>query len=167
MSSRSLSGVAALLLVSALGPVARSDESRLRVAVVDVERCVQESEDGLRATAKLRKLRLRHATLVRVWRDELERLRAAHAGSDDPVARAQLAIELALESASLERATAAFEQEETSLERQLREAILTRVRATIARVGAEKGYDLVVDHVALGLAADDITNVVLARQDAE
>jgi outer membrane protein len=161
--------VAATLLVPGLAQAqAPAAGGAPRVAVVNQDRVLNDSEEGKRLKADLEKLRTAKAASIDAKEKEIKSLQdqalsAQLSLSDDK--REELARQLKRKRVEYERlnddATAEFQEAANRAQQRL----IGMFRDMIAKYGAEKGYTVILERGAVYFAAStvDITDEVLVR----
>ncbi|GAC1545252.1 MAG: hypothetical protein NVS3B10_09400 [Polyangiales bacterium] len=140
---------------------------RGKLGYVDVQRCVGETEDGLRAAAMLKKKSDREQMRVAAVEDELRRMQ-------DRLAELAKATDPKLQSVALDYQKRLQDYNElikkinadiALREDELFAPIERKVRAIFERLGSEKGIDLIVDKKSIQYAKDgkveDLTEQVI------
>ncbi len=147
---------------------------KVRVATVDVDRCVGETEDGLRAKAALAKAKLRRETQVLILEDQIKQMeqeiqaqmKALQAsGKTQPSPALQnLLLEYQNAMQTYQATVKQVNAELASLEDQLFLPIEKKVKAIFQRIAEAQGFDLLVDRKSMpvSLKADlDLTEQVI------
>jgi len=147
---------------------------KARVAVVDVDRCVGETEDGLRAKAALAKARLRRDSMLYAMEDalkykeqKLQEMLAAQqkAGSATPDPKMQaLAVDYQKDMQEYQAATKQAQSELAAYEDQLFLPIEKKVKTIFTRIAEAQGFDLLVDRRSMPLTLKpelDLTEQVI------
>lgn len=147
---------------------------KARVAVVDVDRCVGETEDGLRAKAALAKARLRRDSMLFAMEDHLKAMeqrlqemaaaqQKAGATAPDPKMQA-LAMDYQKAMQDYQVASKQAQSELASYEDQLFLPIEKKVKAIFQRLAEAGGYDLLVDRRSMPMTLKpelDLTEQVI------
>jgi len=172
VSLRISSALVPLLAVAFAGPVLAQETAPLKVAIVDVEQVLTQTEAGRERLSALDSFAGRERTRLERLQQELEDLRAriqaaqeAGTGEVEDLRR------------ELQRKTIVFNQaaEDTAREVQQRrqtvfEEMEGLVMPVIQAIGEEGGYTLIFRNLESGLVyvdpATDITGEVIARVDA-
>lgn len=159
-----------LLLLAALAPAAASAQ---KVAVVDITRAVQETEDGRKALAKLKKLTEKRqkaldgqkASLLKM-KEDFER----QASVFSPEVRAKKAQEFQKALADLQGKLMEFQRELASKEGELTKDILNQMNRIVRRMGQKNGYTLILDKQQGGVifvpSNRDLTDELIQRYNA-
>ena len=147
----SLLALAIAALVLALAPQASAQS--MRVAVVDTQRAVMESEDGLRAQATLKKLfDKRQKELdqkqkdLQKEREELEKNRA----QINTEAMAKRVENWQREMAQVQAVFVEYNKELQQKQNELTQPIVQKTVGLIRRLATQEGYDLVLERQARG-----------------
>lgn len=147
---------------------------KARVAVVDVDRCVGETEDGLRAKAALAKARLRRDSMLFAMEDALkakeQRLQEAMAAQQkagatapDPKLQAQ-AMEYQRDMQDYQLASKQAQSDLAGYEDQLFLPIEKKVKSIFQRLAEAQGFDLLVDRRSMPMTLKpelDLTEQVI------
>jgi outer membrane protein len=151
--------VAAFLLgvfILAVAPVA---SAQMRVAVVDTQRAVMESEDGLRAQATLKKLfdkRQRELDQkqkdLQKEREELEKNRA----QINTEAMAKRAENWQREMAQVQAVFVEYNKELQQKQNELTQPIVQKTVGIIRRLATQEGFDLVLERQAATYFRSDL-----------
>lgn len=143
-----LSRLVALALALAAFCVPVSASAQMRIAVVDTQRAVMETEDGLRAQATLKKLfEKRQKELdkkqkeLQKERGELEKLRGKLSGE----AMAKRVETWQREMAEVQNTFMLYNQELQKKQNELTAPIVKKTVTIIRRVATQAGYDLVLE----------------------
>ncbi len=163
--------VALAALVLAASPVAGQGTTAppaARIAVVNQDRVLNESEEGKRLKADLEKLRVQKQATIEGKEKEIKALQdqilnAQLSLSDDK--REDLSRQLKRKRVEYERLSddASAEFQEAANRAQAR--LIVQFRDLIGKYGTEKGYTVIFEKNAVYFAADavDITDELLAR----
>lgn len=158
----------AILLSMAFLLVAPAAAAQMKIAVVDVQRAVMDTEDGMRAQATLKKLFDRRQRELDARQDELKRAR------DDIEKQAKVLSKEALERrmaewqqsmAELQGVFMEFNKELQKEQNKLTQPILNRVLSVLRQIAAQDGYDAILERNAVPYARTDldITDRVIMR----
>jgi Skp family chaperone for outer membrane proteins len=147
---------------------------KARVAVVDVDRCVGETEDGLRAKAALAKAKLRRDSMlyameerIKIMEQDLQEMLQAHqkSGAATPNPKMQsLALEYQKAMTEYQTATKQAQNDLTAYEDQLFVPIEKKVKGIFSRIAEEQGFDLIVERRSMPIALKpelDLTEQVI------
>ena len=172
--------LAALLFAGLLAvPVFSSAQTKpkkvkARVAIVDVDRCVGETEDGLRAKAALAKAKLRNDLILQAMEDHIkameERLQGmlqAHqksgAATPDPKMQ-ELALDYQKAMTEYQNVMKQSQADLAKYEDQLFLPIEKKVKGIFSRLAEEQGFDLIVDRRSMPVSLKpelDLTEQVI------
>ncbi len=150
---------------SASAPPAKP-KMKAKVAYVDVERCVGENEDGLRAKAALKKISDRQQMYVSQIEEQLKReqeeLGELQKKGDTTLAGRAIAYQDKLQkyNDTIKR----INNDLARREDELYAPIETKVKSIFTRIAEERGLDLIVDRKALSIlprAELDLTEQVI------
>jgi len=158
----------AILLSAVFLLAAPAASAQMKIAVVDVQRAVMETEDGLRAQATLKKLFDRRQHELDARQDELKRAR------DDIEKQAKVLSKDALQRrmnewqqsmAELQGVFMEFNKELQKEQNKMTQPILNRVLSVLRQVAAQEGYDAILERNAVPYARTDldITDRVIQR----
>lgn len=177
MKLRSLTAVlfAGLLAIPALSSAqTKPKKVKARVAVVDVDRCVGETEDGLRAKAALAKAKLRRDSMLYAMEERIKMMeqdlqvmlqaqQKAGATVPDPKMQA-LALDYQKALSDYQVATKQAQNDLAKYEDELFLPIEKKVKGIFSRLAEEQGYDLLVDRrsMPISMKSDlDLTEQVI------
>lgn len=147
---------------------------KVRVAIVDVDRCVGETEDGLRAKAALAKAKLRRDSMLFTMEDRLKAMeeqlqsmiaaqQKAGTPTQDPKMQ-QLAVDYQKALQEYQTATKQAQSELAAYEDQLFLPIEKKIKAIFTRIAESQGFDMLVDRrsMPISLKPDlDLTEQVI------
>jgi outer membrane protein len=169
--------VHALVLAAAFGPFAAVGaafaQSQTKVGVVDLQRAMNETEDGRQAKAKLKKVfEARQKTLddqqngLKAMKDNIEKQK-------DVLSRDVLGKKLEEYQKAfgeLQGMYVEFQRELQAKEGELTKGIVDRLQRIVRRIGQKEGYTLVLDRAEGGVvyvpSTFDLTDVVIQRYNA-
>lgn len=153
LSSSLLTGLLVLVSPSLLADAAT------KIAVVDTQRAVMESEDGLRMRATLKKLfDARQLEIdkkqndLQKEREELEKQRTVLS----PQALAERAEKWQLEVAQVQQMFMEYNQELQKKQNELMQPILKDALAVVQRLATERGFVMVIDKQAVPYVRPDL-----------
>ncbi|MFW5739167.1 MAG: OmpH family outer membrane protein [Myxococcota bacterium] len=158
----------AVLLSAAFLLAAPTASAQMKIAVVDVQRAVMETEDGLRAQATLKKLFDRRQRELDARQDELKRAR------DDIEKQSKVLSKEVLQRrmndwqqnmAELQAVFMEFNKELQKEQNKFTQPILNRVLSVLRQIAAQEGYDAILERNAVPYARTDldITDRVIQR----
>ncbi len=146
MSLRRLLGTASFaLLVTAWAPTLYAE---IKVAVVDLQRALQETEDGRRAKRQLKKLFKRRQTELDRRQNELKKLKEQIEKQKDVLSREALRKKLEdyqKRFVELQSTYVEYQRELAQKEAQLTQRILQRMQRIVRRIGQSKGYTVILE----------------------
>ncbi len=171
LSRHAVTLVAALLL-AAMAPKLYAQTTR--IAVVDLQRALNETEDGRRAKARLKRLfKRRQQELdksqneLKAQKEQIEQLVKAHANEkviQDRAAEYQKAL-VELQSKYME-----YQRELAAQEGALTQEIIARMELILRRLGQTEGYTLILERNEGGVVWApsnlDLTDVVIQHYNA-
>ena len=161
----------AALILAAVAP--RLQAQTTRMAVVDLQRALNETEDGRRAKARLKRLfKSRQRTLDK-RQNELKALKEQIEEQRTVLSREALqkrVEEFQKAYVELQSTYVEYQRELAQKEAQLTRTIIARMEAILRRVGQAEGYTLIIERNEAGVvwvpANLDLTDVVIQRYNA-
>ena len=159
MNLKRVVSVVALTALSAAFPRSAGAADALKVAVVDVQRAVADTEDGLRARANMKKLfESKQQELARKeqellkQRDDLEKQmrvmsKEAFQKREEDFRRQTIELQAMLET---------YNKEIFKKQKELTDPIVERVMGNIKRLASQEGYDLIVDRAGAPYFRSDL-----------
>jgi outer membrane protein len=165
--SRSLIAITVLLAVLSLSSTAMA-QSAMKIGVVNLQRAINEVSEGKKARANLESRMEKIKAEVDKRRKELETMQESlEAGemmlSDEALTEKRTAFQT--KYYEFQQMVVGSEQEMTQLQSELTNDLLEKLYKVARSVGAESGYNLVLESTAVvytnGVA--DITDLVIAR----
>lgn len=168
--TRHATTLAVALLVTSFAPRLYA---QVRIAVVDLQRALAETEDGRRAKAQLKRLiKARQKTLddkqaeLTKMRDDIEKQK--NVLSRDALQKRM--DEYQQKFVDVQTVYVEFQRELAAKEAELTKSILDRMEAILRRIGQAEGYTLVVERNEAGVmwvpGNLDITDNVIQRYNA-
>jgi outer membrane protein len=155
-SSRSLLAVALAVVFSLFG---RTASAQMKVAVVDLQRAVMQTEDGLRAQATLKKLFDSRQQELNKRQTDLQKQK------DDIDKQAKVLSQTALQKklddwqkqmVELQTTFVEYNKELEKKQKELTDPIFERILGAIKRVAGTDGYDLIVDRATVAFSRGDL-----------
>ena len=150
--------VASLFL---LGPLllGRGARAEMRVAVVDVQRAVMQTEDGLRAQANLKKLFDSRQQELNKRQTELQKQKEDI--DKQSKVMSQVAIQKKVDDwqkqmVELQTTFVEYNKELEKKQKELTDPIFERVLGAIKRIAGTDSYDLIVDRAAVAFSRGDL-----------
>jgi outer membrane protein len=150
---------AALALAVSLAVGTAAAQQSMKVAVVDVQRAVMQTEDGLRMQATLKKL-------FDSRQQELNKKQADLAKQKEEIDKqskvlSQQAIQKKVDDwqkqmVELQSTFVEYNKELEKKQREMQEPILDRIMTTIKRIAGTDGFDLIVDRATVAYARSDL-----------
>jgi outer membrane protein len=154
--ARPLVAVALAAFVSLFGTRA---SAQMKLAIVDVQRAVMQSEDGLRAQATLKKLfdsrqqELNHRqTDLQKQKEEIDRQKTVLSAQ----AMQKKVDDWQKEMVELQQTFVEYNKELEKKQKELTDPIFERVLAAIKRIAGQESFDLVVDRATVAFARGDL-----------
>ncbi len=144
-------------LVSLVGRTAAAQS--MKVAVVDVQRAVMQTEDGLRAQATLKKMFDSRQQELNKRQQELARQK------EDIEKQAKVLSQAALQKkmddwqkqmVELQGTFVEYNKELEKKQKELTDPIFERVISSIKRIAGTDGYDLIVDRATVAFSRSDL-----------
>jgi outer membrane protein len=167
-----LSCLAALLFVSAVAP-SMAEAQAFKIAVVDLQRAINETEDGRKSKDKLKKLfESRQQGLdkkqneLKTMKEELEKQQKvlSREAFDTKVEAYQKQL------VELQQVYVDYQRELAEKEGELTKQIIERMERILRRIGQTEGYQLIVERNEAGViyvpTNYDLTDVVIQRYNA-
>ncbi|MGE0785205.1 MAG: OmpH family outer membrane protein [Sandaracinaceae bacterium] len=170
ISRHAITLVAALLL-STIAPKLYAQATR--IAVVDLQRALNETEDGRRAKARLKTLFKRRQQELDKRQEELKALKEDIERQKNVLSREALqkrVEEYQKAFIELQSTYVEYQRELAQKEAQLTREIIARMEAILRRLGQAEGYTLIVERNEGGVvwvpSNLDLTDVVIQRYNA-
>ena len=171
-SSRVLAS-ASLLTASLLGGASAHAEPPLKIAVVDMQRALHETEDGRKAKSTLKKLFEDRQKTLDKQQNDLKALKESLDKQHDVLTPAVLGKkqeELQKAFSELQTTYMEFQRELASKEGELTKDIIERMQRIMRRVGQTEGYSLVLERNESGVvfvpSNYDLTDLLIQRYNA-
>ena len=162
-AARFLLAAAVAALVSLLGRSASAQT--MKVAVVDVQRAVMQTEDGLRAQATLKKLFDSRQQELNKRQQELGRQKEEIDKQSKVLSQAALQKKVddwQKQMVELQTTFVEYNKELEKKQKELTDPIFERVVGAIKRIAGTDGYDLIVDRATVAWRSDlDLTDRVI------
>jgi outer membrane protein len=162
----------ALVLVASIGAAAHA-EPAFKVAVVDMQRALHETEDGRKAKAQLKKLFEDRQKTLDKQQNDLKALKESLDKQHEVLSPAVLGKkqeELQKAFSDLQTTYMEFQRELQSKEGELTKDIIERMQRIMRRVGQAEGYSLVLERNESGVVFVptnlDLTDVLIQRYNA-
>jgi outer membrane protein len=146
------------LLVSLAGSTAHAQQT-MKVAVVDVQRAVMQTEDGLRAQATLKKLFDSRQQELNKKQADLQKQKEEIDKQAKVLSQAALQKKVddwQKQMVELQTTFVEYNKELEKKQRELQDPILERIVATIKRIAGTDGYDLIVDRATVAFSRSDL-----------
>jgi len=167
-----LSCLAALLFVSTLAPQ-KAEAQTFKIAVVDLQRAINETEDGRKSKDKLKKLFESRQQGLDKKQNELKTLKEELEKQQKVLSRE--AFETKVESyqkqlVELQQVYVDYQRELAEKEGELTKQIIERMERILRRIGQTEGYQMIVERNEAGVIYVptnlDLTDVVIQRYNA-
>ena len=156
-----------------LGTVPRVHAQQLKVAVVDMQRALNETEDGRKAKGSLKKLFEDRQKQLDKQQNDLKTMKESLEKQRDVLSRDVLAKKLdeyQKAFAELQTTYMEFQRELGSKEGELTKDIIERMQRIMRRVGQAEGYTLILERSEAGVVYIptnyDLTDVLIQRYNA-
>ena len=149
-------GVAAAALLTAFST---SAAAQMKVAVIDTQRAIMETEDGLRAAATLKKLFDSRQRELDRKQNELQKEREDIEKQRDVLSQAALQKRVEKwqrEMIALQTTFVEYNKELQKKQGQLTSSILQKTMGLIRRLATQEGYDMIVDKQAVPYHRSDL-----------
>ncbi len=160
----------AALLVSAIAPTAFA---QVRIAVVDLQRALSETEDGQRAKAQLKRIFKRRQQALDKRQNDLKKMKEDIEKQREILSREQLQERMKQYQEAfveLQQTYVEYQRELATKEAQLTKGILERMQNILRRVGRDEGYTLIVERNEGGVVWApnnlDVTDDLIRRYNA-
>ena len=156
---RFLSGrapLASFALITTLGLAAWAES---KFAVVDLQRAMMETEDGLRMQANLKKLFDSKQQTLESKQAELDRERADIEKQESVISQEALrkrAEAWQRDVVALQQMSVTYNQEMQAKQNEMTKPIYEKTSQIIRRLATNEGYDLVVDRMAVAYVRSDL-----------
>ena len=168
------SQVIALALLTVAGVSSRAyAEPPIKIAVVDMQRALHETEDGRKAKAQLKKLFEDRQKTLDKQQNDLKSLKESLDKQHDVLSPAVLAKkqeELQKAFTELQQTYMEFQRELGGKEGELTKDIIERMQRIMRRVGQTEGYTLVLERNESGVvfvpSNYDLTDLLIQRYNA-
>jgi outer membrane protein len=150
---------AALALAVALVAGTAAAQQSMKVAVVDVQRAVMQTEDGLRMQATLKKLFDSRQQELNKKQSDLQKQKEEIDKQSKVLS--QQAIQKKVDDwqkqmVELQSTFVEYNKELEKKQREMQEPILDRIMTTIKRIAGTDGFDLIVDRATVAYARSDL-----------
>jgi outer membrane protein len=162
----------ALLLAAGRSSIAHADPP-FKVAVVDMQRALNETEDGRKAKAALKKVFEERQKTLDKQQNDLKALKESLEKQKDVLSREVLAKKLEdyqKAFGELQTTYMEFQRELQSKEGELTKEIIERMQRIMRRVGQTDGYSLVLERTESGVvyvpSNYDLTDLLIQRYNA-
>lgn len=149
----------ALATVLALSVIVSSAAAQTRIAVVDTQRAVMETEDGLRAQASLKKHFDSRQRDLDAKQNQLQKEREDIEKQRDVLSKQALATRLdkwQREMVQLQTVFVEYNKEIQKKQNELTQPVFQKVMGIIRRLATQGGYDIVVDKQAVPYHRSDL-----------
>jgi outer membrane protein len=154
--ARPLLAAALAAVVSLLGTTAFA---QTKMAVVDVQRAVMQSEDGLRAQATLKKVFDSRQQELNKRQTDLQKQKEEIDKQKTVLSQAALQKKVddwQKEMVELQQTFVEYNKELEKKQKELTDPIFERVLGAIKRIAGTDGYDLIVDRATVAFARGDL-----------
>ncbi len=139
--------------------LAAGASAQMKVAVIDTQRAIMETEEGLRAQATLKKLFDNRQRDLDRKQDELQKEKEEIAKQQGVLSQAALQKRVEkwqTELVELQSKFVAYNQELQQKQNELTQPIYRKAMAIIGRLARQEGYDVVVDRQAVPYVRSDL-----------
>jgi outer membrane protein len=154
--ARPLLATALAAFVSLFGA---SASAQMKMAVVDVQRAVMQSEDGMRAQATLKKVFDSRQQELNKRQTDLQKQKEEIDKQKTVLSQAALqkkADDWQKEMVELQQTFVEYNKELEKKQKELTDPIFERVLGAIKRIAGTDGYDLIVDRATVAFARGDL-----------
>lgn len=163
----------ALLAASLCSVAGRAQAEQLKLAVVDMQRALNETEDGRKAKAQLKKVFEDRQKTLDKQQNDLKAMKENLEKQRDVLSRDVLSKKLEEYQkafAELQTTYMEFQRELASKEGDLTKEIIARMQRIMRRVGQAEGYALVLERSEAGVVYVptnyDLTDLLIQRYNA-
>jgi outer membrane protein len=153
--------------------VAPTASAQVKIGVVDLQRALNETEDGRKAKGQLKGLFDKRQKTLDQQQDSLRTMKETLEKQKDVLSREVLAKKLEEYQkafAELQTTYMEFQRELSAKEGELTKGILERMHRIMRRIGQAEGYALVLDRGEAGVvytpSSYDLTDVLIQRYNA-
>lgn len=167
-----LPALAALMLTSSFVP-RKVEAQAVKIAVVDLQRAINETEDGRKSKDKLKKLFESRQQGLDKKQEELKKLKEEIEKQKDVLSKD--ALEAKVESyqkqiVELQQVYVEYQRELAEKEGELTKTIVERMEKILRRIGQTDGYALILERNEAGViyvpSNYDLTEIVIQRYNA-
>jgi outer membrane protein len=147
------------LLVCFASSFGKTASAQMKMAVVDVQRAVMQTEDGLRAQATLKKLFDSRQQELNKKQTDLQKQKEEIDKQSHVLSQAALQKKVddwQKQMVELQTTFVEYNKELEKKQKELTDPILERVLGVIKRLAGQDGYDLIVDRVTVAFARSDL-----------
>jgi outer membrane protein len=147
------------LLVCFASSLGRPAFAQMKMAVVDVQRAVMQTEDGLRAQATLKKLFDSRQQELNKKQTDLQKQKEEIDKQSHVLSQAALQKKVddwQKQMVELQTTFVEYNKELEKKQKELTDPIFERVLGVIKRVAGQDGYDLIVDRQTVAFARSDL-----------
>lgn len=169
-SARFLTAVAAALIVSTVAPKLYGD---VKIAFVDLQRALNETEDGRRAKANLKRLFTKRQTALDEQQNKLKALKESIEKQQKVLTKealAKRAEEYQKAFVELQTAYVDYQRELAEKEATLTKEIFTKMEGILRRIGQTEGYTMIFDRgsgVVWGRTDLDLTDRLIQMYNTQ
>jgi outer membrane protein len=160
------------LTLASVGPMAERASAQ-KLGVVDLQRALNETEDGRQAKDRLKQLFDKRQKTLDKQQNALRTLKEGLEKQRDVLSRevlAQKAESYQKAFAQLQTTYMEFQRELAAKEAELTKGILERMQRIVKRIGQADGYSMILDRSSSGVvyvpSTYDLTDVVIQRYNA-
>jgi outer membrane protein len=147
--------------------------AQVHIAVVDLQRALNETEDGRRAKARLKRLFKQRQQELDKAQGELKSLKEEFDSQSDTLsdsARQERLDAIQKQFVELQSTYVEYQRELAEKEAEMTQEIIARMETILRRIGQEEGYTLIVERNEGGVIFVpgnlDLTDVVIQRYNA-
>lgn len=163
----------ALTLVVAAGSARVAEAQAAKIAVVDMQRAMNETEDGRKAKSQLKKIFEERQKTLDKQQNDLKAMKESLEKQRDVLSREVLAKkfeEYQKAFGELQQTYMEFQRELQSKEGELTKGIIERMQRIMRRVGQTDGYTLILERSEGGVvfvpSNYDLTDLLIQRYNA-
>ncbi len=159
-----------LMIATVLSSSSRAHAQALKIAVVDMQRAMNDTEDGRKAKGNLKKLFEERQKQLDKAQNDLKSMKDSLEKQRDVLSRDVLAKKLEEYQkafAELQQTYMEFQRELGSKEGELTKDIVERMQRIVRHIGQAEGYTLILERNEAGViytpSTYDLTDVLIAR----
>jgi outer membrane protein len=156
---RAFPAALAVLLALFLSLIGKTVAAEMKVAVVDVQRAVMQTEDGLRAQAMLKKVFDSRQQEINKKQQDLQKQKEEIDKQSHVLSQQALQKKVddwQKQMVELQQTFVEYNKELEKKQKELTDPIFERVIGAIKRIAGSDGYDLIVDRATVAFSRSDL-----------